>query len=98
MPPLTGAGGGLFGIRGVLEEAKDNIRKATESLRQEIAEELNGLADDIRANGKLVVQKVREERADTRAHFDDLLGNEHPGQKDDVEGKPSADPGARSSS
>lgn len=96
MPPLTGAGGGIFGIRSVLEEAKRNIAKATSNLQAELAAEMNGLARDIEANGRLVVQKVREERHDVRAHFDDLLGNAHAGQTDDVEGKPQAgedDPG-----
>lgn len=95
--PITG-NTGLTDISSILAGAKKAINDATNQFKRDLADELNGMATDIAANGKLVVQKVRAERQDARAQFDELLGNEHHAQTDDVAGKPQAgegDPGVK---
>lgn len=85
--PITGASG-LLDIKSVLADAKAELAKATAEFKTGLAAELSGLAADVRENGALVIKKVRAERQEARSQFDELLGNEHAAQVDDVAGKP----------
>jgi hypothetical protein len=53
-----------------------DIKAAKNALRVGIHRELAGMAADIRANGAVAVQKVRDERRAVRDELTGLLGNE----------------------
>lgn len=53
-----------------------DIRAAKEEFRIGIQRELQGMANDIRANGVVAVKKVRDERRNARDEIAGLLGNE----------------------
>jgi hypothetical protein len=57
----------------------EGVRKTAADVQAQMAAELQGMADDIKANGTLAIKKVRDERAETNAAFADLLGNEMAG-------------------
>ena len=53
-----------------------DIRQAKDDIRNAVHSELKGMADDLRANGRILVEKVKSERKAARDEFGDLLGNE----------------------
>lgn len=53
-----------------------DIKAAKNEFRIGIQKELQGMANDIRANGQLAVHKVRQERKSVRDEMTGLLGNE----------------------
>jgi hypothetical protein len=52
------------------------VRKAKNEFRTGIQKELQGMANDIRANGEVAIHKVRGERKAIRDEMTGLLGNE----------------------
>lgn len=53
-----------------------DIKAAKNEFRVGIQRQLMGMAQDIRSNGSLAIDKVMGERAAVRAEFTDMLGNE----------------------
>lgn len=66
-------------LTGGLRALMEGVRKTAADVQAQMATELQGMADDIKANGQLAIKKVRDERAETNAAFADLLGNEMAG-------------------
>lgn len=63
-------------LTGGLRAMMDEVRKTAADVQAQLSSELQGMADDIKANGQLAIKKVRDERAETNQAFSDLLGNE----------------------
>ena len=75
--PMPEVGG--KSLTGGLRSMMEGVRKTAADVQAQLAAELQGMSEDIRANGALAIKKVRDERAETNAAFSDLLGNEMAG-------------------
>lgn len=76
--PVTDAKTGISGLKDLTADIHKAVGEVTEGVRTEMA----AMAQEIRANGALLIKKVQSERADAMAAFAELLGNERAGDQE----------------
>lgn len=84
MPPITQAKASMLSVKDLMKPVQD----AMEEFRGGLQAKVDEMASDVRAHGAMVIKKVDDEHQEMKKDFAEMLGNEHPGQTDDIEGKP----------
>jgi len=59
-----------------LKEALMGVKRAADNAAQMIVEQAKQQAEEINANGELVVRKMQQDHQETMSLFSDMLGNE----------------------
>ena len=72
---MPGIGAGRS-VREILEQSKNEVRGALEDFAKMVADKNRAMAEDIRENGRLVIQKMDEDQREARDAFTEMLGNE----------------------
>jgi protoporphyrinogen oxidase len=84
MPPITSAKASMLSVKDLMKPVHD----AMEEFRGGLQAKVEQMANDVRQHGAMVIKKVEDEHREMKQDFAEMLGNEHPSQKDDIEGKP----------
>lgn len=71
-------------VREILADATADVTAALTEFAQLVAAKKKAFADDIRANGALVIKKMDDDHAETQSAFAEMLGNEHAGVEADT--------------
>lgn len=72
---MPGIGAGKS-VREILEQSKREVSGALNDFARMVSEKNHQMAEDIRRNGTLVIEKMDEDHRETREAFTDMLGNE----------------------
>lgn len=59
-----------------LKKALASVTDSMNTVKEALLKEVQGMSDDVLANGQASVMKVREQRKAAREMFTDILGNE----------------------
>ena len=72
---MPGIGAGRS-VREILEQSKQEVRGALNDFARMVADKNRAMAEDIRENGRMVIQKMDEDHREARDAFTEMLGNE----------------------